>query len=277
MVKKQEETDIVKSDEQPLAGMPSYMQEAQELGRAGLEKMDQQDMVLPRLGLCQSMTPQRKKDDATYIKGLEEGQYFNTITESIYGDKIQVVPLLFFKTRFRFKPQTEGGGLLCQSRDYFHGVGDPGGDCERCPLARFTDGKKPVCGEYFNYAVLVLPGDRLPDMSSLAVLSFKSTGIKIARTWNGLMNMRTMGGKSVPSFVGVYDVTSAIQKNAAGQSWYRHVVRNAEKGWVSDPVFKLAKELHESIVQMQAAGKLAMAGTEDPDEVIDAESISPEV
>ena len=40
----------------------------------GLENLERNDMTLPRLGLCQSLTPQRIKSDPKYIAGLEEGE-----------------------------------------------------------------------------------------------------------------------------------------------------------------------------------------------------------
>src|SRR5271154_3374242 len=126
----------------PMDGRPEYLAQ---LGAeiTGFENMGQQDMTLPRLGLCQALSPQRKKSDPKFISDLEEGMFFNTITQHVYGSKLRVAPLLFYRSQIFFNPIDQGGGIRCQAPDGKVGWGDPGGECARCPYQGFTDGVKP--------------------------------------------------------------------------------------------------------------------------------------
>ena len=48
------------------------------------DETDVADLTIPRLKLVQSATPQVKKADPSYIKGLEEGDLLDTLTNNQY-------------------------------------------------------------------------------------------------------------------------------------------------------------------------------------------------
>lgn len=247
--------ELVKAE---AGGPPAYLQrrttEAQ-----GLENVGQQEMVLPRLGLCQSMTPQRKRSDPKFIEGLTEGDYFNTITQAVYGPKVFVIPLFFFRSRILFNPMEEGGGLRCQAFDARVGVGDPGGDCDRCPLAQFQKDAKPACSLFYNYVSLVLDDPaRTPAVADMAVVSFKSTGLKVSRQWNSLMRLR-----GTDAFAGVYELSSASMRNDVGE-WHQTVIKNA--GWATETQYKIGLSLYHLAKEMQTAGRLKVELEDEPPE-----------
>jgi len=250
--------------------VPDYLRRADGQPAAGTENMDRSDMALPRLGLCQSLSPQRKKQNPKYIPGLEEGQFFNTLTREIYGSTLNIVPLHFYKTRIRFGDIEKGGGILCQAQDNKHGQGDPGGLCQRCPLSAFKDGEPPECTQFMNYAALVLPkaGKRV-EMDALLVASFKSTGLKIAREWNSLIRI-----KNLDIFAGIYTLTSTEANNASGQSWYQPTV--APAGLVSREMYEFAKEAYQGVRERSNLDfdvtDLQEEGREPGDEVEDKDS-----
>lgn len=234
--------------------VPDYLRRQAGQPAAGLEQMDRSDFTLPRLGLCQSNSPQRSEGDAKHIEGLKDGQFFNSVTQSIYGKSVKIVPLMFFKSRIRFREMDEGGGILCRSDDGKTGIGDPGGECEKCPCAQFTQGDNkntvpPECDKFYNYAVLVVPENGTIGPDSLAVMSLKSTGLKTARDFNALLRL-----KKTDAFAGIYEVTSAVQKNQAKQSWFTHVIKPA--GWVSKEQWAVAKGVYESVAQAHTEGRL---------------------
>lgn len=254
-------TGLTKREDDKLANLsqvPDYLRKAQGEEVSGLENVDRADMTLPRLQLCQSMTPQRKKSDAKYIEGLSEGDFFNSVTSQNYGNKVKIVPLLFYKSRARFKPMEEGGGLLCQAADGLHGTGDPGGDCLKCPMAEFQGSDRPECDHFFNYAVLVLPEKGSLGLDGLAALSLKSTGLRTAKDFNALMRLR-----GTDSFAGIYEVTSAEAKNQVGQ-WYSPVIKPA--GWVTKEDYDLAKSCYEGVREMKKQGKLKVDEEFPPEE-----------
>src|SRR5580692_4302280 len=202
----------------------------------GFENMDSSDLAKPRLAICQAMSPQRKKSDPKFIPGLDEGMFFNTVTNEVYGTEVTVVPLMFFKSRVFFNPLDDGGGMRCQSPDAQVGVGDPGGECAVCPYARFGEhGEAPECTNFFNYAALVVPKAKGAKIGpeSLAIVSLKSTGLKVARDWNSKMRLRVDSStrKQLPMFMGAYKLTSVEQKNDKG-TWSTFKVDGA--GTISD-------------------------------------------
>jgi hypothetical protein len=235
--------------------VPEYLRKQEGEGVLGLDGMERSDLKMPRLSLCQSMTPQRKRTDPKYIEGLEEGHFFNTITGKIFGSGLKFVPLLWYKSRILFTPQDEGGGLLCRAEDAKMGVGEPGGECRVCPLSlwgKATDGKRkpPRCTLFHNYIILALPEKGLPGPESMVVMSLKSTGLDAATDLNALMQMR--GARA--AFAGVYSLASAEDSNAAGQAYYVPVIKNA--GWVSEEMYKIAQSAFSMVYEAKSKGKL---------------------
>ncbi len=249
---------ITKPVAQPLAGreeVPAYLRRAENAPPAGLENMERGDMVLPRLGLCQSNSPQRSKQNPKFISGIAEGNYFNSVTRQNYGERVRLVPLLFYKSRILFRPYEEKGGILCQAQDAKMGTGNPGGECFKCPKSMFSkDGEAPECNIFFNYAALVLPERGLPGADGLVVFSLKSTGLKAAREWNSIIRL-----KNTDIFAGVYELTSTEQSNDIGH-WYQPVI--APAGWVAQELYKMAKDAYLSVREVHARGGLKF-DTED--------------
>jgi hypothetical protein len=73
----------------------------------------------------------------------------------------------------------EGGGKKppdCTSRDGFVGVGVPGGDCNRCPMAQFGSAQRghgQACKQV-RQMLLVRPGELLPYLVSIPPTSLKA-------------------------------------------------------------------------------------------------------
>lgn len=244
---------IEKRDRGALAEIPEYLRRADGEPPMGLENLERSDMTLPRLGLCQSLTPQRIKSDPKYISGLDEGSFFNTITREVYGETVRLVPLLFYKTRILFGPMDEGGGLRCQSPDNLIGIGEPGGTCIRCPFSQFGsarngEGKGTACNQFFNYAALIVEDGGGVTPEGLLVFSLKSSALKVAKDWNALIRIRNLD-----IFAGVYEVKSVERKNDVGR-WYEPVINPA--GNVTRETYESAKVAYAAVAELNRAGKL---------------------
>lgn len=240
--------DIQKAPAHEIENVPDFLVHKAGTAALGTENIGSQDVILPRLGLCQSMSPQRKRSDPKYIEGLEEGNFFNTVTGIIYGNKVRVLPLLFYKQRIRFKPMDNGGGILCQAADGAHGVGDPGGPCIKCPKAQFQGTEPPECDEFYNFATLVVMNGRFSP-ENLAVISMKSTAIPVAKAWNSKIRLTQRD-----IFASMYDITSAEVKKDA-QSWYTYVVNGA--GFIPNKeTYDIAKLVYEAMSATLKEGRL---------------------
>lgn len=240
--------------------VPEHLRRQAGTPQAGLENVTQQDTTWPRLSLCQSGSPQRKKSEPKYIEGLQDGEFFNSITREVFKNSVRIIPLMFFKNRILFKPMEEGGGLLCQAQDNKLGVGIPGGNCDVCSMALFSNGEAPECTQYLNYAVLVLGENDHIGPDRIAVLSFKSTSLKFAREWNALMRLR-----GVDAFANVFEVVSSEQKKD-NQTWFVPIVKAipGNDGWVSKEKFPIAQAAYQAMKELYLTGRLKVDAEDIP-------------
>jgi hypothetical protein len=246
--KAKERTELATTEVAGALEKPSYIGNT----RRGTELQETSDLIMPRLALCQSMTPQRKKSDPAYLEGLEEGALFNSLTGVIYGQQVRIVPLFFYKSRIMFKPMDEGGGVLCQAPDGKSCQLNNGGPCLHDSWG--PNGEKPQCTELFNFPSLLYPS------RELIVLSFKATAIKAGKQLNSLIRFR-----NADAFAGVYAISTAPDKNAAGQEYYTYVVKNA--GWVDEEFFKFAEQMYEALAPKVSTGALGVdVATLGPDD-----------
>ena len=81
---------------------------------AGLEKIGSDEMQIPFLRILQALSPQLNKQDSLYIKGAEQGDLFNTVSNRIYkADEGMVVINVAFETKYlEFQLRSAGGGFV---------------------------------------------------------------------------------------------------------------------------------------------------------------------
>jgi hypothetical protein len=251
---------------------PEYLRPKQQGPRGG-EEVEQRDTNIPRLAICQSMSPYRKEGEK-HIENLKEGDYFNTVSGTRYGKSVLVIPLFFYKQQIKFKPFSEGGGIVCQARDGKHGVGDPGGRCLECqfgPILGWSGGGRnkrtpPACTEFKNYACLVIPRDRMPKPEDSLVFSMKTTAIKQSNDWNQRLRMAGLDW-----WTRIHELTSIEKTNDQNQSWFVPVIKvydgprvpaSADKDLppfiVNKVIYYLGESIYKDMQAMHAAGKLTI-------------------
>lgn len=228
----------------PILEMPEHLR-TQQNDHLGSENVDQGDIAVPRMAICQSNTPQRKKSDPKYIEGLEEGDYFNTVTRENYGKEVLVIPVFFFKSRILWEGEKGeiGKGIKCASPDAVEGTGDPGGSCKKCPHSAFGED----CNLFANNACLVMDASGNVDLAKIITVPMKSVGLGTAKKWNGLINI-----KNKNRFSFIYKLTTYEDKRESGTSWQPDV---RDYGWASDKLYALGKQAYELISELQNMGK----------------------
>lgn len=97
-------------------------------------------LTIPRLSLLQS------NSDAVQNSDFPVGQYHNTVTNSLYGETVQIIPL---KIHFGAIYIINGEGMKCKSVDGITNMyGDP---CAECPFGVnykvWTEKERPKCSE----------------------------------------------------------------------------------------------------------------------------------
>jgi hypothetical protein len=205
-------------------------------GLLGNEGIGRDDVLIPRLGLAQKMSPEIDSTNAEkYIDGLKFMDLFHSLTKQVYGRG----PLHFVILRrddprwIEFNPLEEGGGI----RDRNVPAEDP-----RTQFG--PNGEKPVATMFYDYIVLLLNGlDLSSPLENVIALSLKSSGVKAAKHLNFLINQR--GKKMI--YKGVYEVSTSHETDKKSNGVYA-IYKFKNAGWLpaGSGVERLAGELFES-------------------------------
>lgn len=92
------------------AGLPAeIMDQFQAVAGLGMEGIQAQDLLMPRLTILQALSPQINPRKPEYIAGAQAGQIVNTATGSVF-DEIQVIPCLYQRRNIEWAPNR--GGLV---------------------------------------------------------------------------------------------------------------------------------------------------------------------
>lgn len=199
---------------------------------SGTEDIGRDDITLPRLTLAQSLSPELDEmKPGSYIEGLKLGDMFNTLTREVYGKgPLSVCVLRLSRPRWvEFIPRERGGGIKDPNV--------PPND----PRAQFgPNGEMPLATKFYDFIISLLPINVENPMERIVSMSLKSTQLKIARQWNGLIKMRNK-----PVYYGNYTIMSVDEQNTKGK-YKNFAVRNA--GEVKDKAdYEVRKSLYEAL------------------------------
>lgn len=216
----------------------------------GTDHITKDDIQMPRIALAQSLTPQVIDGK----EGFTLGTMFNNLTEDIFGKgPIRLTILRADKPRWiEFNPREQGGGV--KDMDV------PASD----PRTKFTideagKKKKPLADKFYDFIIGMHPLDPQDPYGRLIGLSFKGTGLKIARQLNGLIKLR-----NAPIFAGMYDLTSVMTKNAQG-TFAIFQIKNA--GYIPDQAtYELCSSLADSLKDKEITISREGADIEHQDE-----------
>jgi hypothetical protein len=210
--------------------------------RAGLENVGKDEISFPRISIAQDTSPAVKKSSGSeYIAGCEPGDLFNTLTRDIYQRPLRVVPILFFHSYIKFRPQDQGGGVL-RMADTAEGINP-------ADLKFGPNGEKPVWTTLWNFLVY------LPEQQEVAVVSMKSTSAKIAKQWNSLLTL--FGSK--PAFARSYVLATEVEDKGANSYYNYSKVKST--GFVSKEEYETCEQLYK-----QFSGKtIQVEDSSDPE------------
>lgn len=232
--------------------IPDYLRKQPGEKLAGVSNMDpQEDMTIARLNIANSdtTTPQMNEDSPNYIEGLKGGDFFNTASREIYGPKVKIIPLDFFKDRVMWPPKgSKSNTILCKSRDAITGEGTPGGACRTCPMAEFGKdpgkSKRPPCTLVFNYPALIVRTGKPIGMDSLVLLGFKSTSMDEGKAFNKLTQLI-----NVDIYGCMYELSSIKVSDDSGIYFKHSMVQPA--GFISQEALKTVRLLAEAVSRME--------------------------
>lgn len=137
----------------------------------GFEDEDAGDMIIPRIKVVQTLSPERKD------KVAEEGDIINSLTKDKLNGKV-FIPVFKFNNNIDWKDRSEGGGIQCMARDGKIGEKTDGtrvmcASCKRCEFDNTKQGRDaaPKCTKYINFFGF-FAGERMPIILSFAKTSY---------------------------------------------------------------------------------------------------------
>ena len=227
--------------EKKSAGLPANMFEDD--AAKGLGTIGQEDLALPFLKILGQLSPEVNKRDGKYVEGAEPGMIFNSVSGELYdGVKgIDVIPCFYKLEYIEWKDRGEGLGapiaIYDSSSDIMSKTKPDANYKDRLPNGNHIE----KTASHF----VIVSGDS----PSTALISMKSTQLKISRKWNSMMSgikMKGANGMFTPaSFSHIYKLKTTQMSNDKG-TWFGWEV--SKVGPVTDKgLYDQAKAFSENI------------------------------
>ena len=227
--------------EKKTAGLPANVFE--EDAAKGLGNIGQQDLALPFLKILGQLSPEVNKRDGKYVEGAEPGMIFNSVSGELYdGAKgINVIPAFYKLEYVEWKDRGEGSGgpvaIHDSSSDIMSQTKADANYKDRLPNGNYVE----KTASHF----VIITGDS----PSTALISMKSTQLKISRKWNSMMSGIKLKGKNglftPASFSHIYRLKTTQMSNDKG-TWFGWDVSKA--GPITDTsLYQQAKTFSENI------------------------------
>ena len=214
----------------------------------GAQNISQEDLALPFLKILGQLSPEVNKRDGKYVEGAEPGKIINTVTNKLY-DEIEVIPV-FYKRQYvewADRGTSTGAPVAIHSAD---------SDI----ISQTTRGKdykdRLANGNYLentaNHYVIYLN-----DTPQQAMVSMKSTQLKVSRKWNSMMMGIKMQGKNglftPPTYSHIYNLKTVQMSNDKG-TWFGWDV--SKVGPVTDKnLYDMAKAFAVSVGKGETEAK----------------------
>jgi hypothetical protein len=227
--------------EKKSAGLPTNMFEDD--AAKGLGAIGQEDLALPFLKILGQLSPEVNKRDGKYVEGAEPGMIYNSVSGELYdGVKgIDVIPAFYKLEYIEWKDRGEGLGapvaIYDSSSDILSKTTPDANYKDRLPNGNYVE-------KTASHFVIVMG-----DNPSTALISMKSTQLKISRKWNSMMSgikMKGANGMFTPaSFSHIYRLKTTQMSNDKG-TWFGWEVNKV--GPVTDKgLYDQAKGFSDSI------------------------------
>ena len=209
----------------------------------GLGTIGQEDLALPFLKILGQLSPEVNKRDGKYVEGAEPGMIFNSVSGDLYdGVKgIDVIPCFYKLEYIEWKDRGEGPGapvaIYDSSSDIMSKTKADASNKDRLPNGNYIE----KTASHF----VIITGDS----PSTALISMKSTQLKISRKWNSMMSGIKLKGKNglytPASFSHIYKLKTTQMSNDKG-TWFGWEV--SKVGPITDAsIYQQAKSFSESI------------------------------
>lgn len=186
--------------------------------------IDTSDVFIPKLRLAQALTSE-------VVNGAAKSGDW-VISGEDPMKKPTIIPMLMNRRR-ELRDPDESRQVLCRSVDSLHGIGDPGGDCNTCPMAKWSEAKgknkknmPPQCNFIYSYVIYIV------ETNSVCILEFSRTSIAAGKMLNTMILQKGLGTFAA-------QLSAASSKNDRNQTFYSPIVNGAK---VTDKILKMARD-----------------------------------
>jgi len=209
----------------------------------GSQNMTQDDLALPFLKVLGQLSPEINKRDGKYVEGAEAGMILNTVTNEIFdGAKgIDVLPVFYERKYVEWQDRGDSKGapvaIHNAESDIVSTTTRDKSYKDRLPNGNYLENTA-------NHFVVVL--GKSPQS---ALISMKSTQLKISRKWNSMMMGIKLQGKNgmftPPTYSHIYKLKTTQMSNDKG-TWFGWDV--SKVGPIEDKsVYESAKSFAEKV------------------------------
>ncbi len=214
----------------------------------GAQNISQEDLALPFLKILGQLSPEVNKTHGKYVEGAEPGKIINTVTNELY-DKISVVPCHYKRQYIEWQDRGASSGAPVAIHDADSDiVSQTTRDKsykDRLPNGNYLENTA-------NHFVLVV--GKNPET---ALISMKSTQLKVSRKWNSMMMGIKLQGKNglftPPTYSHIYNLSTVQMSNDKG-TWFGWDV--AKAGPVEDKsIYDMSKSFAESVNKGEVQAK----------------------
>ena len=221
----------------------------------GAQNISQEDLALPFLKILGQLSPEVNKRDGKYVEGAEPGKIINTVTNELF-DSIQVIPCHYKRQYIEWQDRGTSSGAPVAIHEADSDIVSQttrGKDYkDRLPNGNYLDNTA-------SHFVLVVGKN-----PQTALISMKSTQLKVSRKWNSMMMGIKMQGKNglftPPTYSHIYNLSTVQMSNDKG-TWFGWDV--SKVGPVQDKsIYDMAKNFATSVGKGEIQAK---HGTEEND------------
>jgi len=214
----------------------------------GAQNISQEDLALPFLKILGQLSPEVNKRDGKYVEGAEPGKIINTVTNQLF-DHVDVVPCHYKRQYIEWQDRGQSTGapvaIHDADSDIISQTTRDKSYKDRLPNGNYLDNTA-------NHFVL-----QLGDTPQSALISMKSTQLKVSRKWNSMMMGLKMQGKNglftPPTYSHIYKLKTVQMSNDKG-TWFGWDVEKV--GPVTDKgIYDMAKSFAISVGKGEVEAK----------------------
>lgn len=234
--------------------------EFEDFAGAGLENVTSSDILIPRLGILQALSPQLKKSKSEYIEGGEAGMIADVGTGETFPDGVIFLPVYYRKDFIEWFPRDTGKGIA-----NIHPDATILDQCKPNDRGQMVLPNANIVIETAQFFGLNISADR-----RMTFIPMASTQLKKAKKLNTLAKgeklRRGDGSEYVaPLFYRTYNLTTAEESNNDGE-WFGWKIERGlalpeftieQHGFNWREVMQSAIDFRQSIINGEVRGDVA--------------------